>query len=127
LLDTRGVEAAEQFADSASAVYGLLPDLSALRMVYRRIMEHETDVIRVAIGTPTQVALPTGRLHVVRARASDLLDVESGSDALLELSRVLGRGGHLAVEDEPSEVEQVVERYSKFERRAPRVAVLSAP
>ncbi len=124
LLDTRGVEAAEQFAGLAASAFGLLPDLAALRRVYRRMMDHESDALRAALGTPSQVALPTGRLHVVRSRASDLLDEGAGSEALLELSRVLSTDGCLVVEDEPEEIARVVNRYPRFERRSQRVAVL---
>lgn len=125
LLDTRGLEAAEQFANTAEPAYGLVPDLQALRRSYRRMMEHESDALRAVLGTPTQVALPTGRLHVVRARASDLLDSEYGSEALLELSRLLSTEGCLAVEDDPEQVERVVEGDRRFERRSERIAVLT--
>ncbi|GMV37142.1 MAG: hypothetical protein AMXMBFR61_16500 [Fimbriimonadales bacterium] len=125
LLDTRGVEAAEQFAGAANPAYGLVSDLAALRSVYRLMMEHESDALRAALGTPSQVALPTGRVHVVRARASDLLQAEAGSEALLELSRVLSTDGCLAVEDEPEEIARVVAKHPRFERRSQVIAVLA--
>jgi len=109
LLDTGGVSCALQFQPTAGMVYGLEPDFEHLREVYRTVMGDPDDVLRVVVGTPDHIDLPTARIDILRAHAKDLCSGDAAK-CLKEFLRLVHPGGVIYADTSKAEQERIRKR-----------------